>query len=222
LHALSLASGAEPVGAVEVTASHFVLLNHLQRPALLPSNGTVYVAFGSHGDFNTYRGWLMGYDAATLAQKLVWSSTDAASGNNQGAIWQSGNGVASDSSGDVYVETSNGTFDANSGGNNYSDSVVKLTSNATVLDYFMPLDQSLLSTNNIDLGSGGPILLPDSVGSLAHPQLLVATGKPGLLYLLDRANLGKFNPLDNQGMQEVSVKPNKTQIHAGIFGQSAY
>ena len=222
LHALNLATGAEPVGAVEITASHFVPRNQLQRPALLLNNGTVYVAFGSHGDFNTYQGWLMGYDGATLAQKFVWSATDAASGNNQGSIWQSGNGVASDSSGNVYLETANGAFNANSGGINYSDSVVKLTSNAAVLDYFTPLDQSLLSTNDIDLGSGGPIILPDSVGSPAHRQLLVATGKPGLLYLLDRANLGKFNPLGNQDLQEVSVKPNTTQIHEGIFGQPAY
>jgi len=129
----------------------------------------------------------MGYDAATLAQKFVWSATDAASGNNQGSIWQSGNGVASDSSGNVYVETANGAFDANSGGINYSDSVVKLTSNAAVLDYFTPLDQSLLSTNDIDLGSGGPIILPDSVASPATPSC--------------------WSPLANQGSCTYSIGP---------------
>ncbi len=105
LHALSLASGAEPVTAAEITAPNFVPLNHLQRPALLLSNGTVYVGFGSHGDHNTYQGWMMGYDATTLAQKFVWSSTDPTSGNNQGAIWQGGGGPAADSAGNVYLET---------------------------------------------------------------------------------------------------------------------
>ena len=116
LHALKLASGADAISPVEVTASHFVAQFHLQRPALLLNNGTLYVAFGSHGDHNTYQGWVMGYDAATLTQKFVWSSTDPTSGNNQGAIWQSGAGPAADADGNIYVETANGEFDANSGG----------------------------------------------------------------------------------------------------------
>jgi hypothetical protein len=92
LHALTLASGAEAVTPVEISAPNFAPLTHLQRPAPLLSSGTVYVAFGSHGDHNTYQGWLMGYDAATFTQRFVWSTTDATSGNHQGAIWQSGGG----------------------------------------------------------------------------------------------------------------------------------
>ena len=130
---------------MEITAPNFVSLFHLQRPALLLNNGTVYVAFGSHGDLNSYQGWLMGYDAATLTQKFAWSSTDP-TGNNQGAIWQSGGGPAADSSGNVYVETANGEFDADSGGINYSDSVVKLSATGSVLDYFTPFDESVLNS----------------------------------------------------------------------------
>ena len=96
----------------------------------------MYVAFGSHGDHGTYQGWLMGYDPATLAQKFVWSSTDPTSGNNQGAIWQSGGGPAADSSGNIYLETANGDFNVDSGGVNYSDSVVGLTAGGSVIDYF--------------------------------------------------------------------------------------
>ena len=44
----------------------------------------------------------MGYDPASLSQKFVWSSTRP---GNQGSIWQSGNGVASDPSGNIYVDT---------------------------------------------------------------------------------------------------------------------
>jgi len=219
LHAIDITSGAEPIKPVEITARNFVPLFHLQRPALLLNNGTVYLAFGSHGDYNIYQGWIMGYDPASLSQKFVWSST---SPRNQGAIWQSGNGVASDSSGNIYVETANGAFDANRGGSNYSNSVVKLTATGGVLDFFTPLNQSTLNANDIDLGSSGVIILPDSLGSTAHPHLLLATGKTGTLYLLDQANLGKFNSSGNQDVQEVSVKPNTTQIHAGFFGQPAH
>jgi hypothetical protein len=222
LHALNIVSGAESINPVEVTASNFVPLFHLQRPALLLNNGTVYLAFGSHGDRNTYQGWIMGYDSAMLTQKFVWSSTDPLNGNNQGSIWQAGNGVAADSAGNIYVETSNGAFDADKGGKNYSDSVVKLNSAGGVLDFFTPLDQSTLSANDIDLGSSGVIILPDSLGSAAHPHLLLATGKTGILYLLDQANLGKFNSVSNQDIQEVSVQPNTTQPEGGIFGQPAY
>jgi hypothetical protein len=220
LHALQLASGTDAITPAEITAPNFVPLFHMQRPALLLSSGTVYVAFGSHGDQNTYQGWLMGYDAATLTQKFAWSSTDA-SGNNQGAIWQSGGGPAADSSGNVYVETGNGEFDADSGGINYSDSVVKLSPTGSVLDYFTPFNESVLNVGDVDLGSSAVVLLPDSQGSAAHPNLMVATGKPGMLFLLDQANLGKFNSILSQDLQEVNVL-NSTNGVGGLFGQPAY
>jgi hypothetical protein len=221
LHALQLTSGTDAIAPVEITALNFVPRYQLQRPALLLSSGTVYVGFGSHGDQNSYQGWLMGYDAATLTQKFAWSSTDPASGNNQGAIWQSGAGPAADSSGNVYVETANGEFDAGSGGNNYSDSVVKLSATGSVLDYFTPFNESVLNTGDVDLGSTGPVLLPDSQGSAAHPHLLVATGKPGIIFLLDQASLGKFNSILSQDLQEVTVL-NAAQGVGGVFGQPAY
>ena len=168
LHALDLTTGAEKFGGpVVLTAPSFVPLNHLQRPALLLSNGTVYIAFGSHGDNNVYQGWLMAYNATTLAQKWIWHSTDPTSGNNEGAIWGSGNGPALDASGNIYVETANGYFD---GANNYSDSVVKLSPTGALLDYFTPFDQLVMQQNDIDLGSSGPIILPDTVGSTANPH----------------------------------------------------
>jgi hypothetical protein len=223
LHALSLASGAEAVGPVLITASHFVPLTHLQRPALMLNNGTVYVAFGSHGDNNTYQGWLIGYNATTLTQEFVWSTTDPTSGNNKGAIWQAGGGPAADSAGNVYLETANGTFDADVGGINFSDSAMKLSSTAAVLDYFTPSNQSLLALDDVDLGSSGPIILPDSVGSAAHPHLLLATGKPGSLFLLDQTNLGRFNSVLNQDLQEVAVLPNtQFKVIGGFFGKPAY
>jgi len=100
---------------------------------------------------------------------------------------------------------------------------MKLSSTATVLDYFTPSNESLLALNDVDLGSSPAMVLPDSVGSGTHPHLLLASGKPGSLFLLDRDNLGKFNSVLNQDVQEVSVKPNTSfQILGGFFGQPAY
>ena len=192
LHALSLATGADVVPPVEITAPNFVPLFHLQRPALLLSSGMVYVGFGSHGDENTYQGWLMGYDAATLTQKFAWSSTDPTSGNNQGAIWQSGGGPSADAAGNVYVETANGDFNVNSGGTNYSDSVVKLSAAGAPLDYFTPFNESALSLDDVDLGSTAVILLPDSekvtqAYSTCHTLTTYrGTGVTSAVYLFDR------------------------------------
>src|SRR5262249_14897321 len=65
-----------------------------------------------------------------------------------------------------------------------------------VADYFTPFDQAWLSGNDLDLGSGAPLLLPDAVGSAAHPHLLIGAGKEGKIYLLDRDNLGKYGTRD--------------------------
>ncbi|HVN38483.1 MAG TPA: pyrrolo-quinoline quinone [Myxococcota bacterium] len=221
LYALDLIGGAPKLGSpIEITAPNFVPLYHLQRPALLLDGGTVYVAFGSHGDNNIYQGWVMAYDATSLAQKFAWPATDPTSGNNEGAIWGAGGGPAVDASGNVYVETANGTFDANTGGVNYGDSVVKLNPSGAVASYFTPSDQDTLNANDIDLGSGAVVVLPDALGSTGHPYLALASGKPGILYLLDRDSLGGFHHTD-RAVQEIAVHPNTTDLLAGVWGQPA-
>jgi len=220
LHALDLITGAEKFGGpVLVAAPNFNPLAHLQRPALLLNNGTVYIAFGSHADLNTYQGWVMGYNASTLAQNFAWPSTVPTGGNNQGAIWGSGNPPVVDASGNVYVVTGNGQWD---GTQNYSDSVVKLSSAGSVLDYFTPFDQTTLNVNDIDLGSSGAMILPDSVASAAHPHVMIVTGKIGVIYLLDQTNLGKFHSGSNQDLQEVVLGFNLTSADNGFYGQPAY
>ncbi len=226
LYALNLTDGTPKFGSpVEITAPNFNILFHLQRPALLLNNGVVYIAFGSHGDNNIYQGWLFAYDAATLAQKFAFATTDPTSAGpaghgNQGSIWQSGNGPAVDAGGNIYVETANGVFDPLT--NNFSDSVLKISPTGSVLDYFTPFNQTTLNANDVDLGSSGVVILPDAAGSSAHPHLAIATGKTGFLYLLDQSNLGKFNSVSNQDVQEVPVQSNSTQIVGGIFGQPAF
>src|SRR5260370_28184025 len=107
-----------------------------------------------------------------MTQCWVWYSTEP---TNEGALWGSGNGPALDAGGNIYVETGNGVFD---GANNFSDSVVKLSPAGARLDYFTPFDQNVMQSNDIDLGSSRPIILPHTVGSAAHPHMMTATGQP--------------------------------------------
>jgi hypothetical protein len=140
----------------------------------------------------------------------------------EGGIWQSGGSPVADAQGNLYFETGNGTFDTtlNASGfpsnGDYGDSFVKLAPDPTssplnqnvngwglkVVDYFTPQNQDNLDKGDVDLGSGGPILLPDSVGSTAHPHLMIGAGKQGRTYLLDRDNMGKYDPTTDHVVQE--------------------
>jgi hypothetical protein len=215
LHALDIATGAEKFGGpVVIQASvagsglgavggsiSFDPLSANQRPALLLSNGTVYVGFGAHGNPNVYHGWVLGYDAATLQQVMAYNTTPDA---RAGGVWQGGGGPAVDADGNIYIATGNGTFDASSGGADYGNSVVKLTPAGAVLDYFSPHDQETLDAQDIDLGSAGVLLLPDQSG--LNPRLLIAAGKAGTIFLCSRDDLGHFNL--NGDTQIVQVLPN--------------
>ena len=127
-----------------------------------------YAAFAAHGDQAPYHGWVLGYNAATL-QRVMASFLPNGSG---GGIWQSGDGLTSDSTGNIYFVTGNGDFNANSGGGDYGDSFVKISPSGAVLDYFTPYDQADMAARDIDLGSGGTLLLPDQSGS--HPHLAIS------------------------------------------------
>ena len=157
---------------------------HKQRAALLLANGVIYVAFGGDGN----RGALFAFDSQTLAQRAFWSSTPT--GEN-GGIWQSGQGPAADSEGNVYLVTGNGTFNADSGGQNLGNSFVKLKlegQNFVVKDYFTPCNFNFLNQLDLDLGSAGPVLLP------VTPGRIVSGGKEGVLYVLSARTWGNMCP----------------------------
>jgi hypothetical protein len=218
LHALDITTGAEKLGGpVVIKASvpgtgngssagtlPFDPLIGNQRAALLLANGVVYIAFASHGDLGSYHGWVLAYGAATLQQVAVFNDTPNGS---EGGIWQGGNGPAADSSGNVFVISGNGTFDANAGGVDFGDSFLKLNaSGLTVMDFFTPFNQAFLSAGDVDLGSSGPLLL-DQPGT-AHPHLVLGAGKDGNAYLVDRDNMGHFNAVNNsQIVQTITVSP---------------
>jgi chitodextrinase len=202
LHALDITTGAEKFGGPMViqgsvsgsgTGSSggnlaFDALRENQRPALLLNNGVIYMGFSSHGDLNPWHGWVLGYSAATLQQVTAHSVTPDGYG---GGIWQSGGGLGGDSAGSVYYVSGNGPFDVNTGGRDYGDSFVKLGASGAVADYFTPHTQATLESQNWDLGSGGLLLLPDQPGS--HTHMLLAAGKDGTIYLVDRDNMGHYN-----------------------------
>ncbi len=227
LHALDLATGQEKFGGpVEIQASvsgtgncssggtvSFSPVDLLQRPGLLLVNGVVYISWA--GATGCWDGWVIAYDAGTLLQVGVFNATPGGYG---GGVWQSGAAPAADGAGSFYLETGDGTFDANTGGKDYGDSVLKLnlaSSGLTVADYFTPHDQEFMRSNDQDLGSAGTLLLPDQPG--AHPHLLVASSKLGSIYLLDRDNMGHFNPANDTQI----VQPLPGAL-AGEFGMPAY
>ncbi|PYY21555.1 MAG: hypothetical protein DMG62_17695, partial [Acidobacteria bacterium] len=242
LHALDLATGTEKFGGPkEIEASvpgdgdgafngviRFQPLHQNQRAALLLDNGIVYIAFGAHGDNRPYHGWILGYDASTLEQVMVFNTSPndpgnrGSTGGGEGSgVWQSGDGLATDSTHDIYFVTGNGLFDADQGGWDFGDSFLKISPSGLLLDYFTPHDQQLMNDDDIDLGSGGVLLLPDQPGP--HPHLAITAGKNGTIYLVDRDNLGHYNPLnDNQIVQSiVNIFPHHN-LSTGNFKAPVY
>lgn len=176
-----------------------VLWNPLRehsRPAITLLNGVVYLSFASHGDHTPYHGWFMGYNATNIAQQTgVFNSTP---NGTEGGFWDGGGGPSVDAQGNMYFQTGNGTFDGTatlSSASDYSMSIVKLatTNRLALVDYFAPSNAVSLSSADQDLGSAAPIILPDSVGSAAHPHLVVGGGKTAPIYVVDRDNMGRFN-----------------------------
>ena len=210
LHALDLATGAEKFsGPVVIQASTagtgggaansqiaFTSQSHLQRPALTLYNGMVLIGFGSQGDNGTWHGWVMAYDAASLQQDWVFNVTPNGA---YGALWMAGGGLAVDAQGGIYFITANGTYGT---GADYGDSIVRLNSTGQVVDYFTPDTQANLEANDLDLGSGGAMILPDQTG--ANPHLIVGAGKDTNICLVNRDNMGKFEASsNNQIVQEL-------------------
>ena len=198
LHALDLITGAEKFsGPVSVSASvpgtgggtngtTVAFDPHMehQRSALALANGVVYVCWAAHEDADPYHGWLMGFNASTLARVSVYN---ASPNGNRAGIWMGGGGPVVDASNNVYVLTGNGTYD---GVTDYGDSALKLNSGLTLIDSFTPYNQSTLESNDTDLASSGLFLLPDQPSGPAH--LLVISGKEGRVYLLNRDAMGGF------------------------------
>jgi hypothetical protein len=216
LHALDVTTGAEKFGGpklIQISGpiAFDPLIEH-NRPGLLLLNGVVYIAFASHCDNGPYYGWILGYDATTLAQVYVFNT---APNNQWTGVWMSGDGVAADASNNLYFSTGNGPFDNTTG--DYGDSVLSLRTGGppTVASFFTPHEQALLWQFDTDLGSGGVVLLPDQPTG-GHPHLLITSGKEGVIYLIDRDNMGGYDPNADHCVQTI---PN---ANGGVWGSPAF
>lgn len=234
LHALNIATGAEQPGSpVLITASSSYLspitgktyntkfnsLHALNRPGLLLMNGVVYIAFGSNSCNDEATGWVLSYDESSLTQIAAYNTSPE---HGLASIWQTGNGIAADEFNNVYIETGescptftlNGKsvpcYDVNEGGATYSNSVIELDPNSlTVTNYFTPWDVTFLNSNDEDLSATGILILPDQPGP--YPHQLVAGGKEGFVYVLDRdpGEMGGYNSSSDGVLQEFAVIPSE-------------
>jgi hypothetical protein len=197
----------------------------LQRPALMMLNGIVYVGWAGYNDQRPYHGWITGYQASDLSLQKIFTPSPNVGG---GGIWESGGGLATDGTflylavGNNFGSTQHPGFNPAEG--DYAETVLKLDPRTpglalTVADYFTPFNWQMLDNQDLDLGSGGTMLLPDSVGSPQHPHLMVETGKTGRLYLIDRDNMGGFNMTQDNVVQELYLTGAQS---AGVWGNPAY
>ncbi len=237
LHALDITTGAEranspvPVqasvpgtgaGSMNGVLSYDGYAQNV-RPALTLVNGTVFIAAASLEDLYNYHGWVFGYDAQTL--ELVGAFCATPDGI-MGGIWQSGAGLGADAAGNLYFETGNGTFDANLGGQDYGDSIVKLQLSSAGLnpvDYFTPYNQAALSAADLDMSSGAALLLPDQPGPHVHE--LIGGGKQGTIYVIDRDAMGGFNAAgDTQIVQAIpgAITPTAGKANGGLWNVPMY
>jgi hypothetical protein len=215
LHAVSILNGSDVAGSpVRITATAtgngdgsvnnvivFDAQTQDQRQGLTLVNGIVYLTFSSHCDWGPYHGWILGYDAVTLQQRVVYNDTPNGSA---GGLWESGMGMAADAQGSLYVVTGNGTVgDGVADPTNLTNrghSALKLTSSGSTLQvssYFTPADYQAANAADLDYGTMGSLLIPNS-------SYFFTGSKDGTLYLLNKDNMGGVSST-NQVQQAVPL-----------------
>jgi hypothetical protein len=233
MHAVDITTGAERSGfptRIQGSPSNdvsntFNPKTAMQRPGLLLLGGAVYAAFASHCDVPPYVGYVVGVDAATGRQTTMWA-TETGSATAGAGIWQSGGGLVSDGARRMILTTGNGVSPAPGPGltppGTLAESVVRLQVNSdgslVSKDFFSPFNNTNLDTDDTDLGSGGPMALPDGFGTASHPHLLVQVGKDGRVFLLDRDNLGGVA----QGPGGTDATVQTVGPYNGVWGHPAF
>jgi hypothetical protein len=209
LHALDIATGQERAGSPVVIHASVpgtnaeavngmipLTLSCIQRAALLLSKGTLFIGFSA-----CPTGWLLSYDAASLSQIAVLNMSPNADGYGQfggaGGVWMGGGGPVADADGNVYVSTGNGPYD---GSTEWANSVLKLDAQLHILDHFTPSDWAFLQCRDLDMASGGLMLIPGQ-------SQIVGGSKAGKMYLLNTQNLGQMQPNDAGALQTLFFRP---------------
>ena len=207
LHALDIATGHEKSGSpVTISATvtsnagrvvNFNSLHQKNRPGVLLLNGIVYLAFGSNYCNDGNHSWVLGYDATTLQQTGVFNTNPD---HGLTSIWQAGGGLAADDT-FIYPLTAEGNYDVDLGGQGYTNSVLKLNRDLELVDFFIPGSVQYLNDHDLDLSGCSPVILPDQDGF--YPHVIIATGKQGTIYVVNRDTLGGYAPNDTQIIQEL-------------------
>jgi Chitobiase/beta-hexosaminidase C-terminal domain/Bacterial Ig domain len=239
LHAINILTGAErtnsPV-AVKATVTgtgngssggklSFSPLWENQRPALNFYNGYVYVGFAAHGDLGPWHGWLLAYNGTTLAQTAAVCLSPNGVG---GGIWAAGAGMPIDedaTGGRMFVVTGNGTHSTYpkfpyTGSLGMGESVIDFNlanGGLTTTDEFTAFNYAKLTSADLDLGSGGILMLPDQQGD--HPHILVQAGKEGRIIVLNRDNLGGLAAGGTSNTNALQDIPGQIQ---GLWSTPAY
>jgi hypothetical protein len=231
LHALNVATGADVTTPTVISASvtnkagktvAFSPLFENQRGGLALSGNGVYVIWGSHCDNGPWYGWMMRFDATSLAQTAYFNS--APDGGSAG-IWMSGGAPAIDAEGSFYVSTGNGSFDdqgdtlpAHPGGDDFGMSYLRLDpSTLTVKDFYTPSKEAGWSADDLDISSSGVTVLPDGTGPSGHPNVIVGSDKQGHLWMIDRTDMQEYNSTTNNVVQYLQLPGG-----AGVFSTMAY
>jgi len=225
LHAINIQTGADKSGSPVVISGQvpgtgagsvngyvpYDPLADIQRVGLTLANGTVYIGWAGAA-----HGWIMAYNETSLKQTGIFNTAPNAV---LGGVWQTGNGFVADSSGNIYASVGDATFDANTGGPDYGDTLLQLNSSLQVVNYFTPKDEACRTyqTNDLDLGSAGPLLLPKQGGKVANEILVSGKSGTGVnnqstcdtsdLYLLNLSDLGGFTSTDSQVLEELTDPP---------------
>jgi hypothetical protein len=237
LHGLDIATGAELFGGpTTIRASYpgtgdnsdganviFDASQYKERAGLLLLNGVVYTVWASHCDSGPYTGWVMGFDASTLA---LTSVLDVTPNGHAGAIWMSGAGLAADAAGRILLLDGNGSFDTTLDARafptqgDFGNGFIELSSvgGLSVVDFFALSNTDNESACDVDLGSGGVLVLPDLVDASGNTRhLAVGAGKDSNIYVVDRESMGKFDASGNRIYQEIDVA-----LPDGVYSMPAY
>jgi len=235
LHAIDITTGAERSGfpaSIQGAPSNdpahpFNTETQMQRAGLLLVNGVVYAGFASHCDIGPYNGYVVGVNASTGQQTAMWT-TEGGSASGEAGIWEGGGGLVSDGAGRIFVATGNGISPPAGPGSappaNLAESVIHLQVNSdgslSAADFFSPSNNIALDQNDTDLGSGGPMAIPDGYGTSAHPHLMIEVGKDGRVFLLDRDNLGGMGqgPGGSDAVLQTAGPINGVWGHAAFWG----
>ena len=214
LHAIDITTGSvRPGSGVQISGSYggstFDARYQTQRVSLALSGNNIVFGFGAvELEFaGGYVGWVMAYDKTTLAQTGAFATVTT--GNRGGGIWQSGRPPVVDSSGFVYLYVGNAYGNGYDGVQDFSESVLKLdpANGLRLVDWFTPGNWASLDTGDLDLTSSGPLLIPGT-------SLIAGGGKTGDMYVLNTANLGKFNSTDSQVVQKLRIST--SELRGGL------